>query len=488
MNTSLDPINTLLKPLPGIQGIELVSFYRWIKLVLVHGVLDGTFDALARRVRLPQSSVYKTMQTLQKGGYVEISEDLVNRRGGKKSVRPTERLMAYIEDLGRITTPDGAVIASHLLEATYLTSAKRWDIPVLEGKLSGGQLLILSTLALKADVNGVVGVITFSELQNLSGMTRPAVQAFIKRLRYEGVIAWYSPGGIDVPYVSLFKKGKGVKRSSWMVLNLLALASNAEGQKKVVILDSIADLMEKLVYWCTHYGFLERRHGVRASVLRSLFRTMREIDNKQSGSSSIKVCLTRLCRLLPEIGIPADLVKLVEQPIGEASNADKNINKIADILFSIFIRLHEERMDILGVRDMGVSREDFMMIASDMSAIEFFVRSERSRRKTHFILMRTVEYILNSGGAFQDQGLDDDLIAKYLELALSEAHGVIQISPSSARYLRELVSRAVVDIINLFKEKKLFEGVEPNDSEGVVCRLAAMEDLKCHKLMIYTTR
>jgi DNA-binding MarR family transcriptional regulator len=488
MSTSLDPIKTLLKPLPGIQGIELVSFYRWIKLVLLHDVPDDTFDALARRLRLPQSSIYKMMQTLQKGGYVEIIEDLVNRRGGKKSVRPTARLMEYFEDLGDITISDGAAMVDQLLEATYLTNAKRWNTPVLQGKLSGGQLLVLSALLLKADVNGVVGAVTFSQMQNLSGLTRPTVKAFIKQLRSEGIIAWYSPGGMDVPYLSRQKKRKAFKRSSWMVLNLLALASNVEVQKKVVILDSIADLMGKLVYWCTHYGFLERRHGVRASVLRSLFRAMREIDNKQSGSSSIKVCLTRLCKLLPEIGIPADLVKLVEQPIGEASNADKNINKIADILFSIFIRLHKERMDILGVRDMGGSREDFMMIASDMSAIEFFVRSESSRQKTHFILMRTVEYILNSGGAFQDQGLDDDLIAKYLELALSEAHGEIQISPSSARYLRELVSRAVVDIINLFKEKKLFEGIEPNDSEGVVCRLAAMEDLSCHKLMIYTTR
>lgn len=57
---------------------------------------------------------------------------------------------------------------------------------MLEGKLSGGQLLVLSVLALKANVNGVVGAVTFSELQNLSGLTRPAVQAFIKRLRSEG--------------------------------------------------------------------------------------------------------------------------------------------------------------------------------------------------------------------------------------------------------------------------------------------------------------
>lgn len=43
---------------------------------------------------------------------------------------------------------------------------------MLEGKLSGGQLLVLSVLALKANVNGVVGAVTFSELQNLSGLTR----------------------------------------------------------------------------------------------------------------------------------------------------------------------------------------------------------------------------------------------------------------------------------------------------------------------------
>lgn len=188
MNTRPDPTNTLLKPLPDLNGMERISFYRWVKFLLRNDVTDGTFDGLARRVRLPQSSIYRMMQTLQKGGYVEIIEDLVNRRGGKKSVRPTERLMAYIEDLVRITTPDGAVIASHLLEATYLTNAKRWGVPVLEGKLSGGQLVVLSVLALKANVNGVVGAVMFSELQNLSGLTRPAVQAFIKRLRSEGAL------------------------------------------------------------------------------------------------------------------------------------------------------------------------------------------------------------------------------------------------------------------------------------------------------------
>lgn len=166
-----------------------------------------------------------------------------------------------------------------------------------------------------------------------------------------------------------------------------------------MILDEIADLMGKLVYWCTHYGFLERRRGFRASVLSSLFRVMRKIDNKQSGSSGIEVCLKRLCRLLPEIGVRVDLVESVERFIRAASTTDLNRNKIADILFSIFSHLHEERVDILGLRDVGVSRDEFLMVANDMWAIEFFVRSERSRRKTHFILMRTVEYILNSGDA-----------------------------------------------------------------------------------------
>lgn len=488
MNSSCTPINTLLMPLPDFHGVERISFYRWLKLLLQNGAPDEAYDALARRVGLPQSSIYRMMQKLEVGGYVEIDEDLVNRRGGKKSVRPTEKLLEYIKKIGQIHTPDGAAVAVQLLEATYLTKASRWDMPLFEGKLSGGQLLVLSALVLRADAKGVVRTFTFSELQNLSGLSRPAIQSLIKRLRSEGVIAWYSPGGIEVPYLSLLKKGKGFKRPSWMVLNLLALSASTECQKSAVIFDEIAVLLGRLTYWCAHYGFFERRRGVRASLLRSLFKAIREIDKKESGSSDIDVYLKRFCRLLRESGIRVDLAESVERSIRAASMGDVNRNKIADTLFSVFIYLHEERVDILGLRDMGVSREDFMMIASDMSAIEFFVRSESSRQKTHFILMRTVEYILNSGDAFQDEGPDDELVAKYLKKALTEAHKGIEIDPSLARYLRGLVSRAVVDIVNLFNETELFKGMEANDSEGVVFRLAAMEDLKCHKLMVYTTK
>src|SRR5690606_25418422 len=136
------------------------------------------------------------------------------------------------------------------------------------------------------------------------------------------------------------------------------------------------------------------------------------------------------------------------------------------------------RVDILGLRDMGVSREEFLMVANDMWAMEFFMRSERSRKKTHFILMRTVEYILNSGSALQGRGLDDNLVAKYLEMALSEANEGSWINPSLAKYLRGLVSRSVVDIVNSFKEIELFKGIEANDGEDVLFRLAAMEDLE----------
>lgn len=488
MNTRPDPINTLLKPVPGLSGIERISFYRWAKLLLKNDVPDDTFDALSRRVGLPQSSIYRMMQKLEVGGYVEIDEDLVNRRGGKKSVRPTEKLLEYIEKIGRIHTPDGAAVAVRLLEATYLTKASRWDMPLFEGKLSGGQLLVLSALVLRADAKGVVRKFTFSELQNLSGLSRPAIQSLIKRLRSEGVIAWYSPGGIEVQYLSLFKKGKGFKRPSWMVLNLLDLSASNECQKSKVIIDEIAVLLGRLTYLCAHYGFLQRRQGVRASVLKSLFRAMREIDNKQSESSGIEVCLERLCRLLPESGIRVDLMESVRRSIRAASMADVNRNKVADILFSVFTHLHEERMDILGLRDVGVDREEFLMVANDMWATEFFMRSERSRRKTHFILMRAVEHILNSGSALQGLELDDELVAKYLKKALTEAHEGIEIDPSLARYLRGLVGRAVVDIVNLFNETELFKGIEVNDSEDVVFRLAAMEDLKCHKLMVYTTK
>lgn len=73
-------------------------------------------------------------------------------------------------------------------------------------------------------------------------------------------------------------------------------------------------------------------------------------------------------------------------------------------------------------------------------------------------------------------------------MALTEAHGEIQINPSLARYLRGLVSRAVVDIVKLFKEVELFKGIEANDGEEVVLRLAAMEDLKFHKAIVHTTK
>lgn len=485
MNTPFNPVVCLLNPIPELSGMGLLCFYRWLKFCLKFGFLTPTYDELAKCLALPKSALIRMVNTLHEAGYVEVLEDPDNRRGGKIRVVPTDKLARYVGEISKASTPDNAAEACLLLDAPYLVGDKKFDLVLCKGKLSGAQLVAMASLVLVADKDGVVKGVSYSTLQNLSGQTRSAIQALIKRLTTVGFITWYIPGGIEMPRRSARQRGeKGVKRSSWMIINLQSVSPILDVQAFVVSLGELDNGLYRLSRLYEHYGAAGRNHGSRGRVFGLIFRLMRA-DEMRSGMVFHSPILIELCDELHQIELGSGQANNILADFRRRFSVERIPKNLVSLLYSLFEYLHMERMEVLGLSHFDMEVEDFLLVSRELATIEFFTGTGVSRTRLHFVITRTIEHIFNSGMGLE-KGRLNAVWVQYLKRSFMEAYGDVSFLkdlPRSKYFLR-LISHIVTESVISLK----CDLGEKNVKETTVLRLARYKDGLGYLSLVYNTK
>lgn len=205
----------------GIQGIERLVLYRLLKIFPLPFEIRLPLDGLASQLNLSKLQVAGAVNALVKVGFLHEEDDFDRRRGGGRIIKSTDYLEDYVAQLeeGEQAMPNASV-ATEILD--QITQTSRLVVKRGGGKIGilpikpKGQILLVALIAL-SDEDGVVASITFSTLIGISGLKRTGVQGVIRKLKSEGVIAFYQPGRLTTIRSESHPEG-GTDTSSAVVL------------------------------------------------------------------------------------------------------------------------------------------------------------------------------------------------------------------------------------------------------------------------------
>lgn len=224
-----------------IQGMNKLVLYRLLQIFKPPFEIKFSIGELASRLRLNKSQVTSAINTLLKVGFLHKEDDFDRRRGGGRIIRSTDCLEDYLARLEEVewALPNASVALEILDQITK--SSREDDEEDDKGDTlqigSKGKILLAALIAL-SDEDGVVKSITFSTLAGISGLKRTGVQGVIRKLRAEGIIAFYQPGRLtailskskpeesDESEASSSLVWKRVVRSGTIYLNLAKLSDS----------------------------------------------------------------------------------------------------------------------------------------------------------------------------------------------------------------------------------------------------------------------
>lgn len=488
MNSSLNPAILFAVPLSFLKGTELVCFYRWLNLMLSGGDYSATSSDLAGVLKLPQTSIVRMLKALNDAGYVELIDDPINRRGGKKEVCLTGKLHHLMDSMDGVEAPVNAELAHRLLMAPYLTGKRKWDVC---GKaLSGAGLTALCALIMVAGSQGLVRGFRFSDLQRISGLSRSGIQSLIKSLQSKGVITWYIPGGIEQPSWKERSTGKrGVKRHGWIFLDLLSVSGVEESLDAQFFSDNtISMFMDRLKYWYGHYGKLNPRRGARSLLIRDILDVTRLINRQEHSTLSLAVLLRRCLRNIQNCGLSLAEVERVSNLVKVEVEKNLTRERAVDIIYLIFRSLHSERLSILGFPEDDLNKQDFLTIANGMWAIERLVGSNAAQRRAHFFIMRCIEKMINWGQVESREDLFQRQIDRALVETIKEVFGDVQVEPKWIDDIRSAFKLLIKDMVLLIDGfvRRVVSKDGAARGKKLVYRLGVDKHLRMHRIAVYT--